>query len=424
MPFDVAVSHNTTPFVTAYPWTSGAGFGTKYSNPATLPAGTGRAIRYSPDSTTLVVAHDTTPFITAYPWTVGSGFGTKHTNPGTLPPGNGRSLCWNSSGSHIALGHDLARFVLAYEWSAGFGARLRPGTSDDPDDTGLGVDFSHAGDEIAIAFGNTPSVSVNVWEPGFGNRYDDPATTFASGNFGVAFAPDDQAILVANLASSGGNGLKAYEWTPGVGFGTVYSDPSSDVELCDEVAFSADGVAVAGTSGNSPFVDAYPWDSGSGFGVKYSDPSTLPAGNCNGVSFAFGDIVLAHNTTPFITAYPWNSSTGFGVKYSDPATLPASTATGAHFTSQGPPPLSAESGTFAITGTAANFTVLVATLAADSGTLSISGTDASFSIIVATLAADSGVYTISGTDATFTIEEPASTTEYLSMIHGIHIAGV
>jgi hypothetical protein len=34
------VAHATSPFVTAYPW-SGSGFGTKFTNPATLPAGQG-----------------------------------------------------------------------------------------------------------------------------------------------------------------------------------------------------------------------------------------------------------------------------------------------------------------------------------------------------------------------------------------------
>jgi hypothetical protein len=34
----IAVAHFSSPFVTAYPWST-SGFGTKYSNPATLPTG-------------------------------------------------------------------------------------------------------------------------------------------------------------------------------------------------------------------------------------------------------------------------------------------------------------------------------------------------------------------------------------------------
>jgi len=42
----IAVAHLTTPFVSVYPW-SGSGFGTKFSNPATLPAGAGSAVAFT-----------------------------------------------------------------------------------------------------------------------------------------------------------------------------------------------------------------------------------------------------------------------------------------------------------------------------------------------------------------------------------------
>ena len=42
----LAVAHGTTPFVTAYPWS--AGFGTKFTNPGTLPAGAGYGVAFSP----------------------------------------------------------------------------------------------------------------------------------------------------------------------------------------------------------------------------------------------------------------------------------------------------------------------------------------------------------------------------------------
>lgn len=44
-PVDIAVGHNNTPYITAYPWSSG--FGTKYSDPGTTPASTGQKIRFS-----------------------------------------------------------------------------------------------------------------------------------------------------------------------------------------------------------------------------------------------------------------------------------------------------------------------------------------------------------------------------------------
>ena len=45
-------------------------------------------IQYFPNH--IAVAHDTTPYISVYPWS--SGFGTKYTNPATLPTGVGQSV--------------------------------------------------------------------------------------------------------------------------------------------------------------------------------------------------------------------------------------------------------------------------------------------------------------------------------------------
>jgi hypothetical protein len=84
--------HNTTPFISAYPW-SGSGFGTKFTNPATLPASTGRGVAFSPSGNAIAVAHFTSPFISVYPWS-GSGFGTKFADPATLPTGNGRGVAF------------------------------------------------------------------------------------------------------------------------------------------------------------------------------------------------------------------------------------------------------------------------------------------------------------------------------------------
>jgi hypothetical protein len=91
----IAVVHNTTPFVSAYPW-SGSGFGTKYADPATLPTGAGRGVAFSPAGDAIAVAHTTSPFVSAYPWSV-SGLGTKFANPATLPTdtGNGVAFTFN-----------------------------------------------------------------------------------------------------------------------------------------------------------------------------------------------------------------------------------------------------------------------------------------------------------------------------------------
>ena len=88
---DIAVSHATSPYISVYPWSSG--FGTKYSNPSTLPTGNGRGVAFSPDGADIAVAHDTSPYISVYPWS--SGFGTKYSDPSTLPTGSGRGVAFS-----------------------------------------------------------------------------------------------------------------------------------------------------------------------------------------------------------------------------------------------------------------------------------------------------------------------------------------
>jgi hypothetical protein len=48
---DIAVAHDTDPFVSAYPWTPGAGFGLKYADPATKPASTGFGVAFTSGGT-------------------------------------------------------------------------------------------------------------------------------------------------------------------------------------------------------------------------------------------------------------------------------------------------------------------------------------------------------------------------------------
>jgi hypothetical protein len=331
-PYAMAVAHTTTPFISAYPWNS-AGFGTKYTNPATLPANNGNEVAFSPAGDAIAVAHATTPFITAYPWS-GSGFGTKYTNPATLPTGDGQSVAFSPAGNAVAVGHSTTPFITAYPWSSstGFGTKYtNPATL--PANVGLDVAFNPASTSIAVAHVTTPFITAYPWNAGtgFGTKYADPATLPASTGTGVAFSPAGDAIAVAHGVTPF---ITAYPWNAGTGFGTKYADPATlPTNTGNEVAFNPAGTSIAVAHGGTPFVTAYPW-SGGGFGTKYADPATLPANNGNGVAFSpAGDaIAVAHTTSPHISAYPWDASTGFGTKYTNPATLPTGAGNGVAFT--------------------------------------------------------------------------------------------
>jgi len=324
----VAVSHVTTPFISAYQWN--AGFGTKYADPTTLfGAVLGSGVAFTPSGNAVAATHDTTPFVTAYQWS-GVGFGTKFTNPATLPASNGQAVAFSPSGNAVAVAHRTTPFISVYPWNAsGFGVKFtNPATL--PTSDGYGVAFSPSGDAIAVAHQTSPFISVYPWSTsGFGTKFTNPATLPTGNAASVAFSPSGGAIAVGHALTPF---ITAYPWS-GSGFGTKYTNPATlPAGTGNGIAFNPIGDAIVIGHANSPFVTAYPW-SGSGFGVKFTNPATLPTGDGNGVAFSpSGDaVVIAHdNTTPFVTAYPWSGS-GFGVKYANPATPPTGAGRGVAF---------------------------------------------------------------------------------------------
>jgi hypothetical protein len=324
----IAVGHDNSPYITAYPWSRATGFGTKLGNPATLPNGTGYDIAFTTSGDAIALAHSTSPFVSAYPWT--GSFGTKFADPATLPTGAGLGIAFSPTANAIAVAHLSSPFVSAYSWSgSGFGTKFtNPATL--PASNGRSVAFSPNGSAIAIAHDTSPYVTAYPWSgSGFGTKFADPATLPTGTGYGVAFSPAGDAIAVAHSSSPN---VTAYPWS-GSGFGTKYANPATlPASSGESVAFSPAGDAIAVAHNASPFVTAYPW-SGSGFGTKYTNPATPPASTGFDVAFSAANdaIAVAHDTSPFVSAYPWSGS-GFGTKFANPATLPAGIGNAVAFT--------------------------------------------------------------------------------------------
>ncbi|MCE9551798.1 MAG: choice-of-anchor D domain-containing protein, partial [Planctomycetes bacterium] len=311
---EIAVAHSSSPYVSTYPWTGA--FGTKISNPGTLPTGDGRDVSFTALGDYLAVAHITSPYVSAYPWT--GAFGTKISNPGTLPTGNGLGVAFSPAGDAIVVGHSTTPFVSAYPWTGAFGSKIADPSTLPAGDCNF-VAFTPSGNAVALAHGTSPFISVYPWSGSFGTKIPNPGTLPASVGNGVAFSPAGDAIVVAHVTTPF---VSAYPWSGT--FGTKISNPGTlPASNGLGVSFTPSGNTVALAHVNSPFVTAYPWSGA--FGTKISDPGTLPTGNGLGIAFApTGDAVaIAHSTTPFITAYPWTGS--FGTKIANPGTLPAST---------------------------------------------------------------------------------------------------
>lgn len=327
---DIAVVGATTPRVEAYEWTNTGGFGTKYSNPASLPTGSGRGVAFSPSGNDLAVAHDTSPYISVYPWS-SSGFGTKYSNPSSLPAGNGNDVAWHPSGNDIAVAHTTSPYLFIAPFTSGVGFGTPYSTAISGYGNQITLAFNPNGDKLVVAGGGAPYwlrcynytegsgrggnlTDVNTTEGNFNDvafshdgthfvgchystpfvtayafnapsspwytRVSNPASLPPNHGWGATFSPDDSVIVAGHFNTPF---MSAYAWT-GTSWGTKYSNPSSLPANYSRPKFTEDGSALIAATASNPYLEAWAWDNTSGWGTKYSNPSSIPAGGVFNVS--------------------------------------------------------------------------------------------------------------------------------------------
>lgn len=77
--------------VSAYPWSNGSGFGTRYASPASNPLNSSnkQSVRFAPGGGAIIATDDVTPFVNAWVFAAGTGFGTRYSNPSSAITGLG-----------------------------------------------------------------------------------------------------------------------------------------------------------------------------------------------------------------------------------------------------------------------------------------------------------------------------------------------
>lgn len=287
-------------------------------------------------SSYVAVANNTSPRISVYNWNDTTGFGTKYTNPATLPTASAISTTWSGNGNDVFYSTQDATRIFAYPFSSGYGTKYaNPATL--PTSTGFGLSYNTVQNAIAIGTGASPFIQAYPWTSGtgFGTKYANPSPAqAAAGNRGVNFSPDG-AYLATNYANSAAPSYfgNVYPWSSG--FGTPYVQVLGRINGEGSVAFNPTSDALIYAGNGSPTLDGYPW-SALGFGTKYSNPASAPSGTVSyGQDIAFSKsgaaFAIGVNATPFVEAYPFNKTTGYGTKYSNPATLPTGTVWGISF---------------------------------------------------------------------------------------------
>ena len=305
----------STPFVHAFPY---LGFiRTKYSNPASLPEGYSNSINLNSDKDTIAVSMEVTPYVAAYGWSY-LGWGSRFSDPATLPAGVSDGVGWLAS-SVVAVAHSTAPYITVYPWSSGFGTKYaNPATA--VTTTGRDVVFNPAGDVIAVAM-NSGAMPFNsyVWSSGFGTKYADPTGSAYNGK-GLAFHPDGDAVAVAS--GSNGVGISAWAWSSGLG--TKYSAPAVPNGDGYTVDFNPAGNTLITSLRQSPYLSAWAWTSASGFGTKYSAAVSYPFASTYQGKFNQADDAIAISSS-IVRVYPFVVGTGFGTLQSTSGTTSGST---------------------------------------------------------------------------------------------------
>jgi WD40 repeat protein len=114
------LANNSANPLQAFPWTA-TGPGTRYANPTPAAPQQGRGCSFSPHGNAVAVSHFSSPYITAYSWNNTTGFGPKYADPSFLATQTGVACAFSPDAEWLLL---AANSLIAYKFNAdtGFGS--------------------------------------------------------------------------------------------------------------------------------------------------------------------------------------------------------------------------------------------------------------------------------------------------------------
>jgi len=300
------------PFMTDY---SVFAWGTKYSNPSTLPTAACGGVDI--DANDVVIVKNTTyPYLSAYSWN--NGFGTMFSDPSGnyLPSSSGTTqvvgrVKVSSDNNYVFVTHNVRHHCSAFSWDStnGFGTRINSSISVGTASV-VGYALAITPNVDAIAYLNSDSLILCAFTSGqFGTVYADgwgQTAPFNGVDGGVAFSPSGDALALGDFGGS--NLLNAWAWNSSTGVGSKYTDPVGMTGNSSYgLSFSTAGDFIAYAESGSPSYAAYPWNSNSGFGTKVSPGTTT---GDRGTSSAFTKNDSAIIIGPAVYAYVWQNNWG------------------------------------------------------------------------------------------------------------------
>jgi hypothetical protein len=287
--FFVGGKSAASPYIHAYPFTNGTTVGTKYANPATLPASTMNTVNIAPNKTAVTLM---TP-ISTYAWS--NGFGSKFANPTFSYGGGIQSITFSPNSDTIAVTSDGAPYIKMIPFSGS----------------------------------------------GYGTQYSNPTTLpgYSAQVVPAHFNTTQSAVL---LQSWGTPFLHAYVFTAGTGIGTKYTNPTVLPTLSAGAGarascFTSDSTGVCVGFDTNNILYSYAWNNSTGFGTKYAGTKSfalggLPIGMLSAKATGISTDLVCYHGTVVLASCIWDSANGFGTSYTDIA-IDCTYGTGASFIS-------------------------------------------------------------------------------------------
>lgn len=264
----IVTGGDSSPYIHAWAWDVLSGFGTKFSNPssAVSPGATGlRGAYINAASTVVFAAIVPSPYVAAYTFSASSGFGTKWSNPATIPTAYSYAIAVNPAGTYVAFGNGGSPYLFVYPYTTSFGTKVA-----DPSSavTAGATKVSWANESVMHMSldASTPWVNSYAWSgSSFGTKFSAPAATPAATGYGIG--SDAAATLVVSMnAEASGPGIHGWPWSNG--YGTKFSAPSTTPGSSTTGLVFKYGEALYAVSGKTSMY-AYPV-SASGFGTLVS----------------------------------------------------------------------------------------------------------------------------------------------------------
>ena len=337
----LAVYSSASPYVNVYAITAENGFGVKYSDPSTLQTSGSSPLeahnmRFSSDGNFLVTGQSASPFINAWSFTLGTGFGAKFSDPITLPGSAVTAIATKRSEQGVNTQYIVASYannLISYyvDAAGGFQNAQIKSTPEFPSGA-LSLAFHPTGNFLfAQNYGLLRSYTWANSSSGGVTRIGSALATPTPSPGGAGHGDIHPAGTWYAGAVDSFN-LVIYPFVSGFGGGTTYN--TGGATAISSIRFSPSGFSIIGNKFTFRNIEAFRFNGATGAVTSFGAGGTANIFSILNVTYEStiaktGDLVAAvgvDTSSPYtyVVVFPFSDATGFGTRLANPVSMPSS----------------------------------------------------------------------------------------------------